>query len=293
MWKYALTLSYLGAGFCGWQSQRKRSEANPEAQGVFVAPVDSFSFDSKRGSLSSVQDTLEAALRRLFQEPISAVASGRTDAGVHALGQVVHIRVTQRHWLPEKIRQGLNGLLPPQVRVLEVREVGLAFHAQKKAQRKQYSYYFQQGPVALPVWQPYSWWIARFLDLQAMQQSVLCLLGTHDFRAFQASGSSVKHTVRTVFEIEVSREPTLQGGPFCQEASFFVRLRVVGSGFLKQMVRSLAGTLVQVGEGKRSSSCFEEILRTQDRQRLGQVAPGRGLWLEKVWYEPENVRISD
>ena len=260
MWKYAILVSYVGSGFCGWQKQKLSLE----------------------NSLPSVQGFIEDSLYRITQERVSIVGSGRTDAGVHAAGQVAHFVLREKHWSPEILKKGLNSLLRNSVQVLSIQEVGIEFHAQRSAEKKQYSYYFQQGPCAIPHLEPYSWWIRKSLHLEHMNQALQSLIGEHDFKPFQASGAKPGPTRRTLCEAQVSIEPIFFPGSI--HASHLVRVRVVGTGFLKQMVRGIAGTLLQVGEDRRDPSCMEEILKTQDRKRVGPTAPARALWLEKVWY---------
>jgi tRNA pseudouridine38-40 synthase len=261
MWKYACLISYEGTEFQGWQRQ-----------------------DTKKPS-PTIQASVEAAVKKITGESPSVVGSGRTDAGVHAVGQVAHFVLKKKNWNPNTLKNGMNsfGILPQSIRILDVQAVDISFHAQKSAVKKQYSYYFQQGPSPLPHLEPYSWWIRKPLDVQAMSQALKTLRGKKEFKVFQASGSKKGSTVREILETEVSlvpiQFPTLESKDF-----HLVRMRIVGTGFLKQMVRGIAGTLVQVGEGKREPSCFEEILSSGKRASLGMTAPARALWLEWVTY---------
>lgn len=261
MQKYVLLLSYQGTKFCGWQKQKGSAAAG--------AP--------------SIQETIEAAVERITGERISLVGSGRTDSGVHAVGQVAHFVLSQKLWKPEVLKNGLNSLLTTDIRVLGAGMVALDFHAQRSAEKKQYSYYFQQGPCALPHLEPYSWWIRKTLDLEAMNEGLRIMIGEHDFKPFQASGAKPGPTTRRILEAEVSRVPVAFPGGMASQASM-IRVRVIGTGFLKQMVRGIAGTLLQVGESRRPASCFAEILATRDRALVGPTAPARALWLEQVWY---------
>lgn len=269
MTKYAVLFSYIGARYCGWQSQKRVSnppEAQPGAQ--------------------SVQEVIEAALTQITREAVRIVGSGRTDAGVHALGQVAHFTLTKKEWEPRVLRNALNGVLPASIRALSVLQASVDFHAQRSATHKQYSYYFQQGPCAVPHLAPFSWWIRKRLDVDAMNESVQALRGKHDFKPFQASGAKPGPTVREILEAEVVREPLpypAQG--FGTAGLEMVRFRVVGTGFLKQMVRGMAGTLLQIGEGRRNRASFREIIESGERSQVGPTAPARGLWLERVWYE--------
>jgi len=262
MWKYVLLMSYIGTRYCGWQKQKRAP-----GPGKF-----------------SIQETIESALQQMTsEEKVSVVGSGRTDSGVHAVGQVAHFVLTSKEWDPEILKKGLNSLLPMSIRILQVSRIPIEFHAQRSAERKQYSYYFQQGPCPLPHLEPLSWWIRKQLDLNAMNQALSYLVGEYDFKPFQASGAKPGPTVRKVLEAQVTLQSVGFPGGVAEQASL-VRLRIIGTGFLKQMVRGIAGTLLQVGEGHRDPQCVQEILQTLDRSRVGATAPGRALWLEKVWY---------
>jgi tRNA pseudouridine38-40 synthase len=262
MWKYAATLSYVGTRYCGWQKQKGSA-----AEG---AP--------------SIQATVEAVVRRMTSEDeAKVVGSGRTDSGVHAVGQVAHFLLRRKEWDPRILQNGMNSLLPIDIRVLDVRPVPVDFHAQRSAVKKQYSYYFQQGPCALPHLEPLSWWIRKKLDRTAMQKALDLLRGRHDFKPFQSAGAKPGPTVREILEAEVSWEPI--SFPEVTTAPVgLVRVRLIGTGFLKQMVRGVVGTLLQVGEGRRDPECIVEILKAQDRNLVGPTAPARALWLERVWY---------
>jgi tRNA pseudouridine38-40 synthase len=203
---------------------------------------------------------------------------------VHAVGQVAHFVLRKKEWDRAILKKGLNSILRPRIQVLEARPVAPEFHAQRSALKKQYSYYFQQGPCALPHLEPYSWWIHKPLDIKAMNEALGYLKGEHDFKAFQASGAPIgRSTVRQILEAEVRTEPA--AFPLGTPAEIeLVRVRLVGTGFLKQMVRGIAGTLLQIGEGRRDPHCIRDILQSQDRKAVGPTAPARALWLERVWY---------
>jgi tRNA pseudouridine38-40 synthase len=273
MKKYVVLLSYRGSHYCGWQKQKGSA-----AEG---AP--------------SIQKTIELALQQMTGEELSVVGSGRTDSGVHAAGQVAHFVLRNKVWDPTILQRGLNSILPMSIRALEVKEVEIDFHAQHSAERKQYSYYFQQGPCALPHLEPFSWWIHKRLDLEAMQKGLNHLIGEHDFKAFQGAGSKPGSTVRQILEAAVTVESvgfplTIPAFPEDSEIRL-IRVRLIGTGFLKQMVRGIAGTLLQVGESRRDASCFAELLKSLDRGEVGPTAPGRALWLERVWY-PEKYGVN-
>jgi tRNA pseudouridine38-40 synthase len=272
MKKYAVLFSYVGSDFCGWQKQRgSAADGNP-----------------------SIQKTIEQGLSKITQEEVTIVGSGRTDSGVHAVGQVAHFVLRgDKEWETKNLHRGLNSILPTTIRAIDVREVEIDFHAQHSAEQKQYSYYFQQGPSALAHLEPFSWWIHKRLDVEAMNKGVKYLIGEHDFKPFQSTGSKPGPTVREILEAEVTTEmvafPMAMPGGFSREVSL-IRVRVLGTGFLKQMVRSIAGTLLQIGEMKRSPECFQDILKSQNRDDVGPTAKARALWLEKVWY-PEKYNL--
>ena len=170
MWKYAALISYTGTEYCGWQKQ-KGSAANGKV---------------------SVQLTLEEALARMTGERISFVGSGRTDSGVHAIGQVAHFVLKSKEWDPLILKKGLNGLLPSSIRILALQPVSIEFNAQRSAVRKQYSYYFQQGPCALPHLEPLSWWIRKRLDQEQMALALAHLVGERDFKPFSGFGGQAR-----------------------------------------------------------------------------------------------------
>jgi tRNA pseudouridine38-40 synthase len=267
--RYAALISYAGKRYCGWQRQKgSAAEGGP-----------------------SIQASIEEALQRMTGEEPSVVGSGRTDSGVHAVGQCAHFTLRKKQWDPDILKRGLNSILKQDIQALRVVPVPMDFHAQRSALKKQYSYYFQQGPCAVPHLEPYSWWIKKKLDLEAMNEALSALRGEHDFKPFQASGAPPgRSTVRSVLEAETVIEPVRFPQP-APEGVHFVRVRLVGTGFLKQMVRGIAGTLLQVGEGRRSSDCIREILESGDRSAVGPTAPGRALWLERVWY-PEHFGLG-
>jgi tRNA pseudouridine38-40 synthase len=268
--KFALRLAYLGKNYCGWQRQSSGTERAP--------------------ALPSVQETVEKALSRMTDSALTIVGSGRTDAGVHALGQVAHFRFESDRFTPEVFKKGLNSLLPQDIRVMQAFRVPEEFHAQRSAVKKQYSYYFFQGPGPLPQFMETSWWIQKTLNIEAMGEALAFLRGEHDFKSFQASGANPgKTTVRTLIEAEVERiaMPLFPGEDLNERGYGMVRLRLVGTGFLKQMVRGIAGTLLQIGENQRKASEMKDVLESRSRAGVGPTAPAKGLTLERVWYIPD------
>lgn len=232
----------------------------------------------------SVEECIVNAIQNLSgQQVVKVIASGRTDAGVHASGQVAHftlddITIPEEHLLP-----GVNNLLPDSIRIHGLQRVPDDFMANRAA-RKQYSYYFLQGPCHLPHLRSYTMWNRRPLNGELMNEAIQKLIGEHDFYSFSSKGASVTTTVRTIFEAEVKRQEIAQPAVFDPESQYLWRMRILGSGFLKQMVRGIAGTLKQIGEERRSVGDIGKLLESHSREKAGPTALARGLWLDRVWY---------
>lgn len=266
--KYALLMSYQGTSYQGWQ---------------------------KQPGLKSIQETIENIVLEITKQRVSVVASGRTDSGVHALGQVAHFSLKgDKDWSSLVLQKGMNALLPRSIRILDVQKVSDEFHSQRSAFKKQYGYYIQVGPSILPHLNAYSYWMRRPLNLDKMKKSIEALIGEHDFKAFQASGSSVKTSVRKIEKAELKIVP-ISFPFFDREESgkqlddfYFIKFEIIGNGFLKQMVRSIVGTLIKVGEEKFKPDIFSQLLQSLDREKVGPTAQARGLWLERVWYKDLN-----
>ena len=255
---YRLTLAYEGGGYCGWQRQHNGT---------------------------SVQATLEQALSRLLGEPISCRAAGRTDAGVHALGQVVSFR-SQRALPDRALVHGTNHFLPPDVVVLAAAEAAEDFDARFSASGKLYRYQIWNAPVRSPLHQRTHWHIMQSLDRAAMQRAAACLLGRHDFAAFRAADCERKTTVRLIRRLDIVTPPAQDNLPFAAEAPPIVHVEVSATAFLKNMVRILVGTLVQVGRGRMSIDHVAALLQSGDRTQAGPTAPAHGLTLVSVDYGP-------
>jgi tRNA pseudouridine38-40 synthase len=243
-----LTLAYDGTEFFGWQFQ-------PDCR--------------------TVQGTLEAALHQITQETIRVAGSGRTDAGVHALGQVVSFQTASR-LSPAVLMKALNAVLPEDVAVLDLAEAPSGFHAIRDAVRKRYRYLIHDGRVPDVFRRRYAWHSFRRLDADAMQRAALALVGRHDFRSFETQGTPRESTVRTVFELCVRRGESPNHD--------LVTFEIEADGFLYNMVRTIVGTLVQVGRGARSETWPAEVLAARDRRLAGMTAPPQGLFLVEVEY---------
>jgi tRNA pseudouridine38-40 synthase len=244
-----LTLCYDGTDFHGWQRQP---------------------------GLRTVQDVVEAAIESLTQVRSTVTASGRTDSGVHALGQVAHFFTASRH-PPEVIQKALNALLPRDLRVLDVDEVPHSFHATLDARSKRYRYVIDNTPIASPFHLRHSWHVFHRLDVETMCRAGKTLLGRHDFRSFETDWPNRTSSVRTIFDLGVSR------------ADHIVSIEVEADGFLYNMVRAIAGTLMLVGCGKRPESWVGQVLDAESRVAAGPTAPPQGLFLVEVRYAPRRT----
>ena len=200
--------------------------------------------------------------------------AGRTDAGVHALAQVASVTLTARLDCPTLTR-ALNAILPTDIRVLAAEEMPPDFHARFSATGKLYEYRIVNAPIVAPYIQRYVWHVVPPLDIDAMREAAAPLVGRHDFAAFRAAGSDVASTERTVRGIEWQ-----DGGGY----DLPLIMRIEGDGFLRHMVRNIAGTLVEVGLGRWPAGCVGDILASGDRALAGATAPARGLFLVRVLY---------
>ena len=256
MKRILLTVEYDGTNYAGWQRQ---------INGL------------------AVQQVLEEALQKATKERIVVTGASRTDAGVHALGQAVHFD-TESRIPPEKYPFVLNTMLPRDVRVHAGREVPEGFHARFMTCGKRYTYRIVNSRHASAIRRNTHVHVPLPLDLAPMQEAARQLLGTHDYAAFQAAGGTAKTTVRTITKAELTR------------LGDEIILTVEGDAFLYNMVRIIAGTLIEIGLGRRSVNAFSEAYETLDRLSLGVTAPPQGLELTRVYYPeaafvlPEQVK---
>ncbi|MCY4075963.1 MAG: tRNA pseudouridine(38-40) synthase TruA [Acidobacteria bacterium] len=250
-----LTLAYDGTEYVGWQRQ---------AGG------------------RSIQGALESALAEIEGAPVTVVGAGRTDAGVHALGQVASVRLA--HGIePRVLARALNAKLPADIRVLGAAAVGAGFHARYSARSKTYRYCVSNGGVAHPFAARYAWHVAAPLQLDAMRAAGDQLLGRHDFAAFQSTGSQVRSTVRTLSSLTIERRPACgPEGTTGGTGAALLTVEVEGDGFLRHMVRAIVGTLVEVGRGRRAADDITPVLESKRRDRAGPTAPAHGLFLVRV-----------
>lgn len=219
----------------------------------------------------TVQMALEQALEKLTGEKIKTIGAGRTDTGVHALGQTINF-VTDSTIPTERFAIALNSCLPKDIRVLEAEQALPSFHARYSAAWKRYRYLIRFGTGGGVFWRNYALIRSDPIDLGRMQEAAACLAGTHDFRCFCAGGGETKTTIRTITQCRLEKT----------EAGAY--LEVVADGFLYHMVRNIVGTLLQVGCGKRHPGGMPRLLASKDRRQAGPTAPPQGLYLVEVGY---------
>jgi tRNA pseudouridine38-40 synthase len=245
MRSFKLTIAYDGTNYVGWQRQ---------ATGV------------------SIQQLVERAFEPIAGEAPAVAGAGRTDAGVHALGQVASVKIDTA--LPAAtLRRALNFRLPADVRVLRVEDAPLEFHARFEAAGKRYRYRLATASVLSPFERWFVWHAPGRRDIDAMRQGAAALVGCHDFVSFQAVDPESEDTVRTVRELTIREDPA--------ELVFDIE----GDGFLRHMVRTIVGTLAEVGAGRRTPASIPDVLAARSRHAAGRTAPARGLTLVEVTYQ--------
>ena len=247
---YKLVIQYDGTDFHGWQSQ---------------------------DGLRTVQGELTRALSLIDGRDVNVHGSGRTDAGVHAEGQVASVEI-QREITPEKLRAAINGNVDQDVRVLEATIAAAEFHARYSAIEKTYVYRIVNAPVMSPFWARYAHHEARRLDLEAMHKAAESFLGKHDWTAFSAAQSDVEDRVRTITRLEISERLDERS------RSTLLEIRVSADGFLRYMVRAIAGTLMAIGRGELESDAVQKAIDAGARPKVAATAPACGLTLLSVRY---------
>lgn len=248
--RYVMKIAYDGTDYAGWQRQK---------------------------NALSVQETLEKAVHDALGEDIRITASGRTDAGVHAVGQVCHFDSEHITVPAERMPDCLNRFLPPEVRVLEGWSAGEDFDSNRSAKRKTYCYTLYESAREMPLKERYAVRLDFLPAIEKLRAAAKLFEGEHDFKAFCASGSSVKTTVRTVYEVSVEESESF--------SSRDIKIFVTGNGFLYNMVRTLAGTLLDIANGKKSEEMLSRAFQTGERNLLGKTMPAKGLTLMSVEYK--------
>ncbi|MDB6065902.1 MAG: tRNA pseudouridine synthase [Pedosphaera sp.] len=252
--KFKLTIAYDGTNYAGWQVQKT---------GI------------------GVQQRVEEALAKLFPSVGRIHSSSRTDTGVHALGMVAHVEIPRAEFKmsPAKLALAINAHLPEDIRVVSARRCSKGFHARFDAAGKQYRYFVWNHPAMNPLLRRQAWQVPRKLDLAAMRSAARLFLGRHDFKSLAASRNyEMESTVRTLSRCDIKRSGSL--------LTFIIE----GDGFLYKMCRGIAGTLVQVGEGKFAAEGIKQILESKDRRVAGMTAPACGLVLWRVYYKAKAAK---
>lgn len=241
-----LTIEYDGTAYHGWQIQA--------------------------GGLRTIQGMIQEQIAQITQGEVTLIGAGRTDAGVHALGQVANFQTENAIDLTA-LQRGLNSLLPPDIVVTCVEEVEEKFHARFNARSKVYEYHILNRAYPSALRRHYAWFIPHDLDLPTMKKCGKLLIGSHDFSSFRASGDESRHSIREIIRLDIKR----------RENDLIV-IVIEANAFLREMVRSIVGTLVDVGRGKTSFEEFKEIFGAHDRRQAGMTAPAQGLFLVEVKY---------
>ena len=255
--RYKLTIAYCGTRYHGWQAQplmeTYTGDPPPAGEGI-----------------PTIQETLSRALARVVSHPVILIGSSRTDAGVHAKGQVAHFDTDKVQIPPESLRTAVNHQLPPDVLVRAIEPVPDTFDAVQSTARKRYQYFIWNAPDRPVFFSDLAWHRWHALDAEAMKQAAAHLVGRHDFASFARPGHGRDSTVRTVFACEIhARRPRAV-------------ISVEGGGFLWNMVRIMVGTLVQVGIGRYKAEHIPQMLAAKSRQAAGPTAPPHGLYLQWI-----------
>lgn len=242
---FKLLIEYDGTAYHGWQ---------------------------KQASDRTIQAEIEKAIEKMTSQQVSLKGSGRTDAGVHALGQVANF-VCETDLQPANFEMGLNSILPEDIIIHSCQQMDDDFHARFRATSKVYRYRILNAPKPSAVGRQYSWHVKKDLNLDAMRQAMQYLLGEHDFKSFEATGSPRTHTVRHVLKVD-----------FFNKKGGYRVFDIEADGFLRFMVRNIVGTLVETGSGKITPDGFQQVLVSRDRSLAGATAPPHGLFLMEVKY---------
>lgn len=248
---YKLLIQYDGTDFHGWQVQENDR---------------------------TIQGELERVIGTLENAPVKVVGSGRTDAGVHAEGQVANVKIN-RQFTPERLRNAINGNLWRDIRIMAVEKADEDFHARFAAKQKTYLYRIINAPVMTPFWRRFALHESRPLDIARMTAASRLLLGEHDWTAFSSAQADGDNRVRKVSDCSITSVWDPRSG------STMIEFRITGNGFLRYMVRSIMGTLLEVGHGEMDSDTIQTAIVTGDRSLAGKTAPAQGLTLLNVEYD--------
>jgi tRNA pseudouridine38-40 synthase len=250
-----LLIEYDGTNYHGWQSQK---------------------------SGGTIQDILREQIHTVTGEEVRLTAASRTDAGVHAFGQVA-VFGTESRFGPDVILRALNANLPMDIRIIAATEAENTFHPRYDASKKSYFYLLSTERRHSAFLHKYVWYVRSELNIDSLKEAASAVLGEHDFSSFRGAGCGAKNPVRTVLAVDITRleEMDFMTAPLRGD---FIKIRIEAKSFLRHMVRNIVGTLVEVGTGKISPSAFSGILESRDRTKAGPTAPAKGLFLDKITY---------
>lgn len=247
-----LLIEYDGTNYHGWQRQRKRR---------------------------TVQGEIEKAIKKITKEDVNIISSGRTDSGVHAKGQVANF-ITNSIIPGENYKFALNINLPEDIKVLESCEVKKNFHSRFSAKYKKYKYVIYNGKMPRPLYRNFSYHVSWDLDIEEMRKSLKYFIGYHDFESFMGRDTKVDTTMRTIYNMEIEKNGE------------FIEITIEGKSFLRNMIRIMVGTLVYIGRGRIDKENIPKIIQGKNRVLAGPTAPPQGLFLEKVYYEKNDLDID-
>ncbi|MEK6567260.1 MAG: tRNA pseudouridine(38-40) synthase TruA [Candidatus Omnitrophota bacterium] len=256
-----LIIEYDGTNYAGWQIQN------------------SSQFAAHSSQKKSIQETIEETLRKILQEKVKVIGSGRTDSGVHALAQTANFKTNSSLAL-KKIQKALNSLLPADISIKEVWEADKDFHSRYRAKSKIYRYFILNSEIRSAFLHKHAWYIPYQLDVRLMRKESKALVGRHNFNSFCASASGAKTRVRTIKNISI----TTIRYPLYAIRYTLIAINIEADGFLYNMVRNIVGTLVEIGRGRFLAASMKKILQAQDRKKAGPTAPAQGLFLAEVKY---------
>lgn len=251
----ALTVAYDGTPFLGWQK-------------------------TKEGP--SIEETLSIALEQILQHKVTLQAASRTDAHVHAKGQIVNF-TTDNLLNINELKNSLNDILPKEIAILTIKEMPPSFHPTLDCIKKEYHYYICNSDYQLPWFRSFSWHFYKPLDLSLMQQAAAALIGMRDFSAFcnMKKGEAYEHKVRNLLEITIESLPEGR-----------LLFKISGNNFLYKMVRNIVGTLVYIGCGKILLESLSQLIEAKDRRQIGMTAPAHGLFLHKIYYRLQKTAVT-
>jgi len=263
-----LLIEYDGANYHGWQAQNTAISHQRSA--------------ASQKNIVTIQGILENTIKRITGEEAALISASRTDAGVHAVGQVASFK-TNSNLKPATLQRALNAILPEDIRILNAGETAAAFHPRYDALGKSYFYIISNTIFSSAFLYRYAWRTPYALDLDKMKKAGDSLLGRHDFSAFRGAGCGAKSTTRDITSLSIEKISSIDFMTAKINGNF-IKITVEANAFLRHMVRNIVGTLVEIGRGRMTIASVSEAIKLKDRRKTGPTAPAHGLFLEKVKY---------